>query len=158
MFRENRQLYLDKGAAAKAMLNPLSSSESRANILNSNEEAVPHNTAMLETASQEFKNPISSIFKSTRHALAQVLWHLPKSAVTKTLGMGTDLVTGAAGIAANVPRWGLDLIRFVPRVPLIGLDYLADLYGKLIPVNIRKIREKIHNTLGTTSFINAEFA
>ncbi len=151
IFKEKYLVSLDKGEALKTLLNPLGGSADRAgNVLNANSKAVPFNTGRVERANSEVQNPIMSTVKSIRSALSSALLDLPKAVVTKTLGTASDIVTSAVALPANIGRWALDLVRFVPRTVLIATDTLAEqTFGRISKI-AKDVNEKVHGALGTT--------
>lgn len=124
-------------ASTLSVLNPFSSAETRAGVLNDVKSSTDFNMGRQKYAKQEGGNPVVNIFKSTGNLIKE------------TLGLGADLVTGAVAVPAHVGRWGMDVLRLIPRTALIVTDIVSEKTFGLVSRGCRSINEKIHKTLGT---------
>lgn len=127
-------------------------SVTRTGLLNDNNESAPYNEARNKKVSEELHAPVRGLIHSTRTSVGNLLKgiiSLPKKIAQGSIGFATDLVTAPVGLAANIGRYGMDLLRLPPRIALIATDHLSEkTFGKVSRMT-KSFNAKIHEKLGT---------
>lgn len=148
-FKENRLVHLNLGNLAS--LSPAK----RTSVLNSNDEAVPHNNKMGDVAAKEFndepigtavetikkesteikdniieslKSAVKFPFKILGRLITKPVEIVGKPVLSLTKGVANTAVqvtTNVLGVAATAPRIVVDAARIVPRIALVALDKLG---------------------------------
>lgn len=150
MFKENFLIHIDAGDAATKMLIPTSTAEERQrDVLSNTEVSGQYSADRVKAASEETQQPIMNTVRSIRNMLGAALWYLPIAGAKKVTGFATDLTTNAIALPANLGRWVMDLVSFVPRGALTVTDTVAEqTFGRISKV-MKQINTKVHNSLGT---------
>ncbi len=150
MFKENFLIKVDTGDMAKTMLNPASTAEERqSRVLSNVQTSGAYSVNRVSAAAEEVQHPILNTVRSTRNMLASALWHLPIAGVKKVTGFTTDVVTNVAAVPANLGRWVMDLVSFVPRVALTATDAVSEQTFGRISRLLKQTNAKVHKILGT---------
>lgn len=150
MFKENFLIKIDTGDMAKKMLIPTSTAEERQrDVLSNVTTSGTYSVNRISAAAEEIQHPILNTVRSTRNMLASALWHLPIAGAKKVTGFTTDVVTNVVAIPANLGRWVMDLVSFVPRVALTVTDAVSEqTFGRISKI-MKQINTRVHKSLGT---------
>ncbi len=132
----------------KTMLNPFGSSQKRAEeILNNNAISGPYNSERVHFASLESQTPITDIVKSIKSGITDTLSGI-KNIFKRTVGLGSDIITGAVAAPINICRWAIDQLALIPVITLTGINYVNEnTFGRISRIS-QSVNHKIHNTLG----------
>lgn len=159
MFKENFLIKVSTGDAAKKMLIPTSTAEERQrDVLSDLETSSNWSKERTAAAAEETQHPILNLVRGTRNMIANTLWHWPKHGAKKITGYATDVTTNVAAVPANLGRWVMDLVSFVPRLTLTVTDTVTEqTFGRVSKV-LKQINTKVHSVLGTEPTYNRPMA
>jgi len=131
------------GKYLKPFANPFKSGKGRAGVLNANESSSPWNIAREGEAAKEMSPEISTTISLVKESIAKAVLGI-KTAIKMPLKITNEIITNAAALPVNFGRWALDLLRFSPRMFVIGTDMLAEkTFGKASQA-ISNIRKSTH--------------
>lgn len=141
------------GKYLKPFANPFKSGKGRAGVLNANESSSPWNVARSAEAAKEMSPEIGTTISLVKESIAKVILGI-KTAVKMPLKITNEIVTNVAALPVNLGRWALDLLRFPPRMLVIGTDMLAEkTFGKASQA-VSNIRKGIHHQIDKIDTLN----